>query len=333
MASTIQDVARLSGLALGTVSKYINGKPVKEVNRLKIEQAIKELDYKPNNLAKGLRTAKTFTIAVLVPKLSNIHCTVIIAALEHYLLPKGYCVIVSECHDNADVEVKKTEFLLNRLVDGMIILPYSMNGKIVDMVKERNIPLVLIDQYIEDHPTDCVILDNAESTYRATQTLISMGHKKIALLTGSPSLFTAKGRIEGYRRALEESGLPVQEDLIINGNYTMDGGFSSVITLFKKQLLPPALIASNYDMTIGAFQAINTLKLKVPDDISIVGYDNLPLSQVVTPPLSIIEQPMEEMGYQAAELLYKRMQGDYSDYPKSIVNHASITISESVKYI
>ena len=331
MSSTIHDVATLAGLSLGTVSKYINGVPVKEANRVRIENAIKQLNYRPNNIAKGLRTSKSFAVAVLCPMLSSIYCATIIASIEKYLLPRGYCVIVSECHDDVDMELKKTAFLLDRMVDGIILLPFSTDGKQIDMIQQDKIPLVLIDQLIPTHPTDCVVLDNELSTFKPVETLIKMGHTEIAILTGDPHLYTAMGRINGYKNAMNKYHLPIHDYYIKNGHYTMSGGYEAIMDLYQGSHLPSAILISNYDMTIGGFLAINYLKLKVPDDVSIIGYDNLPISQVVTPPLSLIEQPMDKMGYHAAKLLYARMKGDYTDYPKVLVHNATFTVKESVK--
>lgn len=333
MSATIHDVVALSGLSLGTVSKYINGVSIKEANRIKIEESIKSLNYRPNNIAKGLRNSKSFAVAVLVPMLSSVYCTTIISALEQYLLPKGYCVMVSECHDNADMEIKKTEFLLGRLVDGIILLPFSAEGKQIELIQQHNIPLVLIDQMIPTHPADCIVLNNELSTFKPTEALIKMGHKDIALICGNTNLYTANGRICGYKNAMQKHGIPIQEEFIKNGHYTMTGGYEAIMEIYNSEHCPSAILISNYDMTIGGFLAINYLKLKVPDDVSIIGFDNLPLSQVVNPPLSLVEQPMNEMGYHAAQLLYSRMKGDYSDYPKVLVHDATLNIKESIKHL
>lgn len=330
MAATIHDVAKYSGLSLGTVSKYINGKPIKEKNREKIEQAIKVLNYRPNNIAKGLRNARTFTVGVLVPTLASSFATTIISAVEKELLPHGYCVIVSECHDNEEMELKKADILLSRLVDGIILLPFSPKGKQLDLIQNNHVPVVVIDQMIINHESDCVLLDNVSAISEPTEKLIEFGHHEIALLTGDPRLYTSERRINGYRRTLEKYHIPISEDFIINGNYTMSGANQALLKLYASGHLPTAIICSNYEMTLGAILTMNTLNLKIPDDISIVGFDNLPLSQVIKPPLFTIEQPMEEMGANAARLLYKRINGDYSDFPKIISHKASCIPNESI---
>lgn len=333
MASTIHDVAKYSGLSLGTVSKYINGKPIKEKNREKIEKAIEVLHYRPNNIAKGLRNAKSFAVAVLVPMLSSNFAATIISAIERWLLPHGYCVMVSECNDSEEMEYKKTEFLLSRMVDGIILLPFSPKGKQLDLIQQNNVPVVVIDQMIINHEADSILLDNEQASFDPTEKLIEYGHTDIALLSGNPSLYTSIGRINGYKKALKAHNIPLRDEYILNGNYSMAGSNRALLNLYKHSKHPTAILCSNYEMTLGTLLTMNMLNLKIPEDVSIVGFDNLLLSQIMTPPLFTMEQPMEEMGVNAAKLLYKRINGDYSDFPCIISHKANCLPSGSIKKI
>jgi DNA-binding LacI/PurR family transcriptional regulator len=332
--STIRDVAASAGVSLGTVSKFINGGNVKDANRKKIETAIKELNFRQNHIAKGLRNAQTFTVAVLVPMISSSFASVIISAIEKYLLPLGYCVIVSECHDDEEIEIQKINFMARRMVDGIIILPFSENGKQIELLETCNIPFVLIDQIIPKYETDSVILDNTNAIYMPTKKLIELGHTRIALVTGRPELFTSQKRIEGYRVALNEYNIPFSPELLINGNYTLETAFKSTQTLLEDStLLPTAIIASNYEMTLGILLALNQLHVRIPEDISVFGFDNLPLSKVIDPPMSVVTQPMEEMGYTAASLLYKRIKGDFDSFPETVSHKASILVRDSIRQL
>lgn len=182
MASTIRDVAARAGLSVATVSKYINGKTVKESTRLAIEEAIKELDFHPNNIAKGLCNAKSFSVAILLPMLDSTFCTSMISSIESTLLPLGYSVIVCECHNNAEMELRKTQYLIDRMVDGIVLIPYASDGKQIEMIQKSNIPLILLDQEIKDHAADCIVLDNELAGFESTQRLIDLGHKDIGIL-------------------------------------------------------------------------------------------------------------------------------------------------------
>ena len=169
MAATIRDVANLSGYSVGTISKYINGQPVKEATKIAIEHAIQQLNYSPNNIAKGLRNSKSFSIAILLPMLNSSFCTSMISSIESCLLPEGYSVIVCECHNDAKMELQKTQFLIDRMVDGIILIPYASDGKQIEMIQKHNIPLVVLDQKIDGFetetyiPGDCIELNDLEN--------------------------------------------------------------------------------------------------------------------------------------------------------------------------
>ena len=333
MASTIRDVAARAGLSVGTVSKYINGKAVKESTRLAIEEAIKELDFHPNNIAKGLRNAKSFSIAILLPMLDSMFCTSMISSIESTLSPLGYSVIVCECHNNAEMELRKTQYLIDRMVDGIVLIPYSLNGKQIEMIQKNNIPLIVLDQEIQNHQTDCIVLDNEIAGYESTHHLIELGHKDIAIITGNYNHYTTVGRLKGYKKAMVEAGLTPSNEYIQCGDYSIDGGYKAMIRLCRTKKRPTAIFISNYDMTIGAYLAINYLNLKIPEDISVIGFDNFPLANVVNPPLSFAEQPTNIMGTEAGKLLYRRICGDYSDYPKTIMHKPTMHYKKSIRQL
>lgn len=330
MASTIRDVASLAGLSVGTVSKYINGYTVKDATKESIESAIKQLNYHPNNIAKGLRNAKSFSIAILLPLLNSNFCTSMVSSIEAALLPEGYSVIVCECHNNAEMELKKVQFLIDRMVDGIILIPYALDGKQIRLIQENNIPLVVLDQELKNCKTDGVVLDNLTAGYEPTKHLIELGHRKIAIITGNPEHYTTKGRLSGYKMAMSEAGIPIPDEYLPSGDYTIDGGYEAMLGLWKLEHKPTAVFISNYDMTIGAYLAINYLNLRIPNDISVIGFDNFPLANVVNPPLSFAEQPTDTMGLAAGKLLYKRICGDYLDYPKTIVYKPTIYYKNSI---
>ena len=333
MASTIRDVAAFSGLSLGTISKYINGGTVKEKTRKKIEEAIEKLNYKPNNIARGLRNARSFTIGVLISRLYTNFWSVVISSLEEYLLPLGYSVIVSGYQQNEKMEIEKIKFLLHHMVDGIVILPFSALGKQIEIIEKNKTPFVIIDQLVHQHKADSVILDNVAAIEEPAEALIKMGHRDIAIITGNTVFYTAKNRLAGYKKAMNRHRIPIREEYIRNGNYSIDGGFAATMDILSLKKPPSALIVSNYDMTIGAVMAVQSLHVTIPDRLSLIGFDDPPLTNVVNPPLSIISQPMVEMGRSAGQLLYRRICGDYSGYPELIVHKAEMRLTESVKYL
>lgn len=331
MSTTIKDVARLAGLSVGTVSKYINGQKVKEKTRIAIEDAIETLNFRPNNIAKGLRNSKSYSVAILMPRLDSLFCTSMVSSIESTLLPRGYSVIVCECHDDAEMELEKAKFLIDKMVDGVILIPYSHEAKVIKLFHKNNIPVVVLDQELSNYKTDCVVLDNECAGYEPVKHIINKGHDNIGIIIGNPNHYTTKGRLEGYKKALINSGKDIKEEYIQYGNYTIDGGYESMLRLCNLRNRPSAVFISNYDMTIGAYLAINYLDLKIPEDISVFGFDNFPLSNVVKPALSFVGQPIEKMGRDAGELMYKRMKKNYSDFPATIVHSPDIYYKESVK--
>ena len=333
MNSTIRDVAAYSGLSLGTISKYINGGSVKGKNRKKIEEAIQKLNYKPNNIAKGLRNSRTFTVGVLLPSFKSSFYGAIISSIEEYLLPLGYKVIASEYHENEEMEIEKIKFFLYHMVDGVVILPWSTSGEQIDVINENKTPFVIIDQLLQGHMADGVILDNEAAIEEPVETLIKMGHRNIAIITGEMVQYTAMGRFAGYEKAMNHHHIPIKKEYIRSGSYKIDGGYAAALDLFRLKKPPSALVVCNYDMTIGAVFAAHYLQVNIPNDISFIGFDDSPITNMVDPPLSIISQPMIEMGRGAASLLFKRIKGDYTDYPELIMHKANMKLTESVKPI
>ena len=327
----LRDVAAHSGVSLGTISKYINGGVVKEKTRQKIEEAIEKLEYKPNFIAKGLRNAKTFTVGVLMSKLNSPFNSVIISALEEYLLPLGYSVIVSECHESEMIEIEKINFLLRHMVDGIVIMPYASSGKQIEAIQESKTPFVVIDQLLGGYGTDGIVLDNTAAIEEPAEVLIKMNHRDIAIITGNMDLYTSKGRFAGYEKVMNRHHIPLRDEYIRDGNYSISGGYATVLELFSLKKPPSALIVSNYDMTIGAVLAIHFLNITIPDQLSLIGFDDFPPVNVVNPPLAVMSQPMVEMGRSAARLLFRRINGDYSDYPEIITHKANMKLTESIK--
>lgn len=332
MAATIRDVARVSGLSIGTVSKFINGGKVKENNRILIENAIKELDFRPNSLAKGLKSAKSYTVGVIVPSLLSTYTAVVVSAIEKYLQELGYSSVICACQLDEEVELNKAQFLIDKMVDGIILQPHSGSGRQIDYIKSCGIPLVCFDALVAGHETDGVVVDNIEAAYIPTKRLIEMGHRKIAIVYGD-DMYTCFGRLDGYKKALAEYKVRLNDNYVCRQPYTMQGGIRAIDWLFGLTDPPTAVIVTSYDMTLGAFVQINAHNLKIPEDISIIGFDNLPLAEAISPELSLVEQPMEEMGISAARLLLRRMLGDHKKFPEIIVHKTKLHIKGSVKHI
>lgn len=329
--ATIKDVAKHTGLSIATISKYINGGNVLEENRVLIKDAIETLGYKRNEMARGLKTNKTMTIGILIPSLENIFFTSIVSIIEGELLEKGYGTIICDFKEQPDLEKKKLEFLMNKNVDGIIMVSYNSTKEDIEGILKQDIPVILLDRIVKGLECDCILSDNLNASYAAVEALIVRKHRRIGIVCGPDDTYTANERQKGYVRVHEDYDLNIDRSLILNTDYTVEGGYNAMTQLWHMQTPPTAVMITNYEMTIGAIMAINDLGIDVPDALSIVGFDNIQMSKVVRPPLSIVEQPMEEIGLKAAKLLIKRLNGDNSSFPSIYRLKTTVHIKESVK--
>jgi len=328
--STIKDVAKYTGLSIATISKYINGGNVLEENRTIIQEAIEKLDYRRNEMARGLKTNKSMTIGILIPSLENIFFTTIVSIIEDRLLEEGYGTIICDFKEDTVLERKKLEFLINKNVDGIIMVSYEGNADYIQELIDRKIPVILLDRMIKGLDCDSVLADNLNASYQAVEALITKKHKRIGIICGPNKTYTAQERRKGYVRVHEDYDLDLDEDLLFPSDFTVEGGYKALTRLWGMAKRPTAVMVTNYEMTIGAIMAINDLRITVPDDLSIIGFDNIQMSKVVRPPLSIVEQPMKEIGETAAKLLMKRLKGDYDSFPATYRLKTTIHIKESV---
>lgn len=333
IASTIKDVAKYTGLSIATISKYINGGNVLDENRTLIEEAIKTLGFKVNEIARGLKTNKTMTIGVLIPSLENIFFTSIVSNIENILIQNGYSTIICDYKEDEKQERDKMEFLLNKMVDGIIAVPLTDNGGHIKRVMDKNIPVVLIDRPIKDIGCDVVLVDNLNASYDAVEQLIIKGHKRIGIICGSEDIYTARERLKGYLRVHEDYAMEIDKNLIRFGDYQLQSGYGLLSELLDIKPCPTAVYVTNYEMTLGAIIAINERNIKIPDELSFIGFDNLQMARIVKPPLSIVVQPMQQIGETAANILLKRLKGDMSNFPSMFRLKTEVLIKESVSGI
>ncbi len=315
IASTIKDVARLAGLSTATISKYLNGFSVKDHNRIKIENAIKALNFSVNSLARGLKTNRTMTIGVLIPRLENIFATSIVSHIERVLLEHGYSTIICDYNHNVELENTKFDFLMSKYVDGIIIMPLGLSEERVMNAMSRDIPIISIDRPMKNRECDVVLVDNMNASYNAVEQLIIRGHKEIGIICGPKDIYTAQERLKGYLRVHEDYGMQVNEDNIKFGDYEVQSGYDLMNSFMKDGGSIDAVFVTNYEMTLGAVMAINEMNIKIPDDLSFIGFDNQQLAAVIKPNLTIVVQPIRQIGECAVDLILKRLGGDKSNHP------------------
>lgn len=333
MGTTIKDIANKTGLGLATISKYLNGGNVLEKNKIAIEEAISELDYKVNEFARSLKTSKSKTIGVVIPELSNIFVTSIITVIEDILRKNGYSIIVADCRTDEVLEEEAINFMMSKRVDGIICMPVSMNGKSLKQAVDGNIPIILIDRRLDNIYADVVMVDNITASDNAISYLVKKGHKEIGIVVGPKEIFTSQERLKGYKNALKRENIDVNQDNIIYSNYTVQGGYESLKELIETNKGMTAVFMTNYEMTLGAIIAINELGIKIPDDLSFIGFDNLQLSRVVVPKLTIVDQPLDEIGKNTADLMLIRLGESDTNSKKTIQLTTKLIERESVKEI
>lgn len=305
--ANIKHVAARAGVSTATVSKYLNGITVRKKNELAIENAIKELDYQLNNIARGLRTSKSHTIGILIPDLAFSFFTQMISDIENRLEDYGYSSIVCDYKSNPDLEAKKFKFLLSKQVDGIIMAPMDTAQ---EFTKDVTIPIVYIDQLLNDPSRDYVIVNNCGASYHAITYILSRGHKSVGLINGPMNTYTARERLKGYYNAFCDAGLQFDTNYIKFKNFDITSGYELTHELLDLPVPPTALFATNNDLTIGAILALNERKVMIGRDISLIGYDNFEIAMTLTPKLTIVSQPIEEISKVAVSTMLKRLRGE-----------------------
>ena len=331
MAATYKDIQKETGLSLSTISKYFNGGKMRDKNRKAIEKAIQKLDFRVNEFARGLKSRRSHTIGVLIPELISTFHTAIIADMEEYLRANGYGIIICDCHLDRERERDALTFLLDKMVDGIITVPYDKRGEHLALARQREVPVVLIDRLASEFKTDAVITDNESAGELAVGELAAAGHRRLAILSGPDGIYTMNRRMEGFVQALQRHALPVDSELLMTTEMTAEGGYNGLRRLMERPDPPTGLFCANYEITLGAVIALNEMGIHIPDQLSLIGMDNLMLSQLVHPKLTLVMQPMQLIAQSAAQLMLDRLQGSVQaassrtvEFPLTLVRGDSV---------
>ncbi len=301
--ATIRDVAKLAGVSIATVSHVINEtRYVSDQLIGRVKRAMEELDYHPNLLASSLRGGETKTIGLIIPDISNQFFAEISRKIEDNGLAHGYSLIICNSDDSPEKEKRYIDILLSKQVDGFIFI--SAGDETDSLVKpiSKGIPIVVADRYIENPNVNTVIVDNFDGGYKASKHLIDLGHKRIGFISGSSTVTPSSDRFEGYKRALNDSNLPVDPSIIVRGDYRYQGGADAMQRLLEADPDITAVFSCNDMMALGAIRTIYNFGLKIPEDISIIGFDDIPLAMSSYPALTTMAQPTEKMASQIIEL-------------------------------
>lgn len=331
MAKTYLDIQRITGLSLSTISKYFNGGKLREKNRLAIEKAIKVLDYRVNPIAQSLKSRRSRKVGVLIPELTSTFHTTIMSDVCSILRREGYDTVVCDCHLNKEEEREVLSFLLDKMVDGIITIPLDKTGQHLYAAIERNVPVVLIDRLTSEFAADAVIVDNHGAGAMAAKELLAHGHSRIGLVSGLSEVYTMRGRTKGFVATLKEAGITQPPELVEQIDFTINGGYEATTRLLQLKERPTALFCANYELTLGMIIAVNEFGLRVGEDISVVGFDNLTLSRVIRPRMTMVVQPMQQIAESASKQLIERLEGPEKPGTHIITLPAKIVPEESVK--
>ncbi|HAJ32414.1 MAG TPA: LacI family transcriptional regulator [Candidatus Atribacteria bacterium] len=309
MKITIKDVANVANVSITTVSRVSNGsKGVSAKTRRRVLKAIKEMGYSPSAMASGLKTRLSKSIGIAVPDTIGDFYGEVINGIESTATENGYNLIISLNHHIVEEELSAVNFFKAKKVDGAVLVTTSGDDDYVHSLIEEGYNIVLLDRDSHGLKVDTVKIDNFRGGYIATEYLLNLGHSNILFIEGVPYIDSSKERFNGYKKALKDKGIKFNSDFILSGDFFIESGYLSIKKYLDKYGLNfSAIFASNDQMAMGAIKALNDKGISVPDEVSVIGFDDSYISPYIIPPLTTIKQRREEMGKVAAELLLDRI--------------------------
>ena len=325
---TIYDVARAAGVSTSTVSHVINGtRYVSDQTKQRVQQAMEQLRFRPNSLARGLVRQETRTIALIVPDNVNPFFAELARGIEDHGFAAGYNVLLCNSDRSVSKELAYLDMLSSKRVDGVIYMTMSTEIVQLQPLVDLRIPIVTFDREFGD--TDAILLDNEAGAYDATRHLLDLGHRRIACIGGPDAKTRSHARVRGYEQALVEAGVPVDPELIQMGAWTYESGQEAAGQLFALQSPPTAIFAGNDLMAIGAIAHLRDHGLHVPDNVSVVGFDNVTLGAYFSPPLTTLSTPIQQVGEQLCRLLLGRINNELPSVPQRLTVRGELVVRAS----
>ena len=328
--ATMKDVAQRAGVSPSTVSHVINEtRFVSQQLRDRVLRAMRELNYQPSAVARSLRTKKTQVVALVIPDITNPYFPEVARGVQDVAEENEYSVILCNTDRARGRELRFLKALRGQWVDGLILNPSEVTSGDLQDLQDAQIPVVLIGSQIDHPDLDVVMVDNVQGAYDAVSHLIDLGHRRIGLVGGSRTASSGEQRFQGYIRALADHDIPIDEEIITEGRFTREGGYESMKRLLALQSPPTAVFASSDVMAIGALMAIQEEGLQVPNDVSLVGFDDIAEASTTTPKLTTVSQPKYQTGEVAAQLLFDRVEGASPGERQKIVLSHQLVIRDS----
>ena len=332
---TLQGIAERSGFSITTVSRVLSGQAgryrISKQTETTIRKLAKDSSFVPNQLARGLRLKRTLTIGLVIPDISNpffagIAHQVIVGTRKH-----GYSVILCDSQDDTNLEVQSLELLQSRSVEGVVLCAAGLSGEHLAAFVGERLPIVLVDRFFPNIPLPYVSSDNAAGAKQATELLIANGHKRIACLQGVHGTSPNESRVRGYKEALAHHHLPIDANLIVGDSFTEQSGYIETKLLLRSETDVRAILALSNLNALGAIRALTEEKQRIPEDVSIVSFDDTPYSAYLATPLTTVAQANSEMGEVAVKLLFDQIQSPHRQTKGGILLPTTLVMRESVK--
>ncbi len=326
-APTLADVAREARVSLKTASRVLNGASnVRQEKVSKVQAVMARLGYRPNELARSLMTRKSGTIGIIVANLANPFVIEVIKAVQQVARANGYVLIITSSEGQPEVESAEIESLVRRRIDGLIIAPASSGPRLSSHLLPANIPTVTFDQLVRGTDFDSVIITNRQSASEATKHMIAHGYRRIVAVGTRPYLYTSKERVAGYRRSMAQSGLEARECFVKHESLLTAKWLEE--EMFRGETAE-AIFSLNWVTTQHVLRGLRDLGISAGRDIALISFDDFDLGEMLTPGLSVVQQPSDSLGRESARLLFERLKGDHALPSRRIVLQARLVIRQS----
>lgn len=318
-------------MSVGTVSNVLNNvKTVKEENRIKINDTVRKLKYKPNRIARSLSKGRTKNVGFIIPDVTNPFFPELVRGAQDFLIENDYYIVLCNSDNDNKKEENFIDDMISMWVDGILIVVADSKNQNIEIYNNITSPLVIVDRELEMIKRDLVIINNKKGPYEVVKFLIDKGHRKIVALMGPEYVMTAQRRKEGWEKAMKEHEL-FNAEYVTWGNFSIVSGYEMTRQMLENVGVFDAIFAGDDLIAMGSIQCLEERGYNVPDDISIAGFDDIYTSKFIKPPLTTLKQPIYKMGEIAAQLLLDRMEGSAQFEPKRIVVDGELVVRGSVK--
>ncbi len=337
MKITIKDVAREADVSPSTVSRVISDSSrISEDTKVKVREAMKKLGYFPNAIARSLVNKMTKTIGVVMPNstetaLLNPFYPLALSGISSSAHEEEFCLLLSTGETEEEQLKSIKDIVMSGRVDGVIVMYSSVNNKILNFIREYNIPVLIIGKPMNDKGILFVDNDNVKAAYEVTQEFIKRGHNRIGFISGKFEFIVSLDRLDGYRNALVDSNIDFNRDYVVAVDFLKDEGYFAMKKLLKLKNRPTAIVVTDDSMAFGAIEALKEEKIKIPEDIEIISFNNVPLSKFITPTLSSVDINAYQLGYKSCELIIDKIKNEDVEKDNNIIVPTKIIYRESSK--